>query len=393
MVYFENTEYYYIVNVTGALEPSTVEIAFILTRDNDVTKNIGTIIIEKELGYNAYLQDINFQVVGDSVSAYPSFYEADENGNVVDNSDYEIRGYYAGIDYDNADINGIKHFRIDGTVADVDLESYSPNFTIPLGSTIERLDEDGNWTTDLEANYLGEEEDASGELKDVVVTYRVISEDLVNTVYYHITARDVLYNLTLRFTIYYQLPNGECIDASDANSPINNRVVLIIVRNYALKETDENGQTIEYAKGDDGSYPYVATEDNKGGITDYITGMNNQSTLFYAPCDLTKYTYTFGRNLSGCYGFSIVTPIYEGETTGELINGERYNYEIYLKQEDDWYQESNLLPNLDLNGKYDGKYFFVENSHRNRIRNFAIVITPKTVDESWGLTDNDTTWN
>jgi len=393
MVYFENTEYYYIVNVTGALEPSTVEIAFILTRDTDVTKNIGTIIIEKELGYNAYLQDINFQVVGDSVSAYPSFYEADENGNVVDNSDYEIRGYYAGIDYDNADINGIKHFRIDGTVADVDLESYSPNFTIPLGSTIERLDEDGNWTTDLEANYLGEEEDSSGELKDVVVTYRIISEDLVNTVYYHVTARDVLYNLTLRFTIYYQLPNGECIDASDANSPINNRVVLIIVRNYALKETDENGQTIEYAKGDDGSYPYVATEDNKGGITDYITGMNNQSTLFYAPCDLTKYTYTFGRNLSGCYGFSIVTPIYEGETTGELINGERYNYEIYLKQEDDWYQESNLLPNLDLNGKYDGKYFFIENSHRNRIRNFAIVITPKTVDESWGLTDNDTTWN
>lgn len=393
MVYY-STAAYYVVNITDLLETGELIYTFNLQRETDVQKELTSIQIEKLKGTSAYLQDINFQAGSDSNLVYPTIYESNANGEEI-TSLYDIRVYYAGIDYDGADENGIEYFRIDGKVADIDIENYHPTFTIPVGATIERYDSaSGTWTTDLYANFIGEDEN-----KDCIILYRITSEDGLSTVYYHITTTDILYNLTLRFTIYYRDGNGNIMLADDANSPIKNSTVVITVRNYVLKQSiDAYTKNIE---GNHTTYPLEPTTDNPTGITGEINGVNNQTTLFYRPHSLSDYLYTFGRNLSGCYGFSIVSPIYNGTTGGKLVNGERYTYDIYFKGVADgtggvqypWETDDYILPNLDDTGVYDGKYFFIENSLRNRIRNFAIVINAETGDGDWGLTDDTTTWN
>ena len=393
MVYY-STAAYYVVNITDLLETGELTYTFNLQRETDVQKELTSIKIEKLKGTSAYLQDINFQAGSDSNLVYPTIYESNANGEEI-TSLYDIRVYYAGIDYDGADENGIEYFRIDGKVADIDIENYHPTFTIPVGATIERYDSvNDTWTTDLYANFIGEDEN-----KDCIILYRITSEDGLSTVYYHITTTDILYNLTLRFTIYYRDGNGNIMLADDANSPIKNSTVVITVRNYVLEQSiDAYTKIIE---GNHTTYPLEPTTDNPTGITGEITGVNNQTTLFYRPHSLSDYLYTFGRNLSGCYGFSIVSPIYNGTTGGKLVNGERYTYDIYFKGVADgtdgvrypWATDDYILPNLDDTGVYDGKYFFIENSLRNRIRNFAIVINAETGDGDWGLTDDTTTWN
>ena len=393
MVYY-STAAYYVVNITDLLETGELTYTFNLQRETDVQKELTSIQIEKLKGTSAYLQDINFQAGSDSNLVYPTIYESNANGEEI-TSLYDIRVYYAGIDYDGADENGIEYFRIDGKVADIDIENYHPTFTIPVGATIERYDSvNDTWTTDLYANFIGEDEN-----KDCIILYRITSEDGLSTVYYHITTTDILYNLTLRFTIYYRDGNGNIMLADDANSPIKNSTVVITVRNYVLKQSiDAYTKIIE---GNHTTYPSEPTTDNPTGITGEINGVNNQTTLFYRPHSLSDYLYTFGRNLSGCYGFSIVSPIYNGTTGGKLVNGERYTYDIYFKGVADgtdgvqypWATDDYILPNLDDTGVYDGKYFFIENSLRNRIRNFAIVINAETGDGDWGLTDDTTTWN
>ncbi len=144
-------------------------------------------------------------------------------------------------------------------------------------------------------------------------------------------------------------------------------------------------------------YPYEASELDKEGITKYITGLNNQMSMFYYPIDATKYQYSFGRNYSGCYGFTAITPKYKGESNGTLINGRRYEYDIYLatgaKGTYGWNSDSYKLHDLDLNNKYDGKYYFISGSTKNRIREFALVVNEKTSGGNWGLTDEDISWD
>ena len=393
MVYY-STAAYYVVNITDLLETGVLTYTFNLQRETDVQKELTSIKIEKLKGTSAYLQDINFQAGSDSNLVYPTIYESNANGEKI-SSLYDIRVYYAGIDYDGADEKGIEYFRIDGKVADIDIENYHPTFTIPVGATIERYDSANNtWTTNLYANFIGEDEN-----KDCIILYRITSEDGLSNVYYHITTTDILYNLTLRFTIYYRDAGGNIMLADDDNSPIKDSTVVITVRNYELKQSiDAYTKIIE---GNHTTYPLEPTTDNPTGITGEINGVNNQTTLFYRPHSLSDYLYTFGRNLSGCYGFSIVSPIYNGTTGGKLVNGERYTYDIYFKGVADgadgvqypWATDDYILPNLDDTGVYDGKYFFIENSLRNRIRNFAIVINAETGDGDWGLTDDTTTWN
>lgn len=389
MVYYSHAVYY-VVNITDKLETGQLTYTFSLQRETDVNKELTSIKIEKSLGTNAYLLDINFQAESDTVLSYPTIYEADANGKEV-TSIYDIRAYYAGIDYDGADEAGKTIFRIDGKVADIDLSNYHPTFTIPIGASIERKNGD-SWSIDLYADFIGEEDQ-----DECIIQYRITSEDKSSVVYYHITATDILYNLTLRFTIYYRDANGNISVAEE--SAIKDRVIIVSVRNYALignvedykNETDANNHV---------TYPYEPTESNPTGITGYISGVNNHTTMFYKPVAYDDYLYTFGRNFSGCYGFSVVTPIYEGATTNNLVNGERYSYEIYFMGVEGtesnlypWATDKYILPNLDNTGVYDGKYFFIENSLRNRIRNFAIVIDEKTGSGDWGLTDEDTTWN
>lgn len=391
---------YYILNVLSDLEPSVIELDLSLERATGVSKDVGTIYIEKLQGTNAYLQDIQFQLSENASTVYPTFAEADANGVAVDDSIYDIRGYYAGIDYDGADNNITKNFIIDGKVANEDLENYCPIFTLPIGATIQRItrDDTGNETgryDDLYANYLGVD-DGSGDYIAKPIIYEIVSEDGLNKVYYYISVSDLLYNLTLRFNIYFRTAGGDIVKASDSSSLIKDNIVVINVVNYEL---DSN---TTYNIGTNGEYPFETIVDGNSTVTikDYIVGKYNQSTLFYAPVNESKYLYTFGRNRSGCYKFNVITPIYNGTASEKLVNGARFNYDIYFgKLTDD---DSNgiydtptgkQLPDFDNTKDYVGKYFFIEESTRNRIRYFSIIIDCSTGDDSWGLTDDDSTWN
>lgn len=392
---------YYILNVLSDLEPSVIGLNLSLERATGVSKDVGTIYIKKLQGTNAYLQDIQFQLSENASTVYPTFAEADASGVAVENSIYDIRGYYAGIDYDGADNNITTNFIIDGKVANEDLENYCPIFTLPIGATVQRItrDDTGNETgryDDLYANYLGVD-DGSGDYIAKPIIYEIVSEDGLNKVYYYISVSDLLYNLTLRFNIYFRTAGGDIVKASDSSSLIKDNIVVINVVNYEL---DSN---TTYDLGTNGEYPFETIDDEGNStvtIKDYIVGKYNQSTLFYAPVNESKYLYTFGRNRSGCYKFNVITPIYNGTASDKLVNGARFNYDIYFgKLTDD---DSNgiydtptgkQLPDFDNTKDYVGKYFFIEDSTRNRIRYFSIIIDCSTGDDSWGLTDDDSTWN
>lgn len=391
---------YYILNVLSDLEPSVIELDLSLERATGVSKDVGTIYIEKLQGTNAYLQDIQFQLSENASTVYPTFAEADASGVAVENSIYDIRGYYAGIDYDGADNNITTNFIIDGKVANEDLENYCPIFTLPIGATVQRItrDDTGNETgryDDLYANYLGVD-DGSGDYIAKPIIYEIVSEDGLNKVYYYISVSDLLYNLTLRFNIYFRTAGGDIVKASDSSSLIKDNIVVINVVNYEL---DSN---TTYDLGENGEYPFETIDNGNSTVTikDYIVGKYNQSTLFYAPVNENNYLYTFGRNRSGCYKFNVITPIYNGTASEKLVNGARFNYDIYFgKLTDD---DSNgiydtptgkQLPDFDNTKDYVGKYFFIEDSTRNRIRYFSIIIDCSTGDDSWGLTDDDSTWN
>lgn len=366
---------------------------------------IGSITIEKTKGTSAYLQDVVFQISSDMIFSYPLITALieKENGELIENVNYDPLMYYDGIDYDKADVDGVKIFHIHGEVSHVDIEYYAPLFRIPLGAKIQRYIGNDEWSDQLEGNYIGFEEDPNDF---IWVKYRIIPEvDLddqgnvisdANAVYYYISVEDIKYNLTIRFTLYYE-SNGELIEASDETSPIKNRVVLINVRNYQLEEG------INYVPGSGEVYPFEGIIKQYFVYDDNLPLLNSKATMFYFPPTIENYIITFGRNLSGCYGFSITTPIYNGPTSGDFVSGERYDYSIYLKPKgvDDWKTDENLLPDLDNHdpeldefGNYVGKYFYIEGTtRRQRIREFAIVIHDNTVGVGWGLYKDDTSWD
>lgn len=386
---------FYQIDISYLLETGLKTYTFSLNRESGITYNLGAITVEKKLGINAYLLDIQFQLDSEITVFYPDIFQADSSGIKVDPSDYDIRAYFDGIDYDDADTEGIVRFRIDGKVSDIDITDYAPSFTLPFGASIERYDElTAQWTSDLTTNFISENEN-----EDRVVLYRIVSEDASSTVYYHITAVDIIYNLTIRFTLYFRFTNGTIVEASDASSPIKNAVVLITLRNYNLV-TEVGGNPVNYEvvinpTTGDITYPF------EGTILDYVSSINNQSTLFYypTPTGITNYLYTFGRNKTGAYGFSIVSPKYQGTTQAGLTNGLRYNYSIYLKTgttggtQYPWNSPNFLLPNLDPTGETVGRYYFVTGSLRQIIREFAIVIDESTTGSQWGLYDDYTSWD
>jgi hypothetical protein len=108
-----------------------------------------------------------------------------------------------------------------------------------------------------------------------VIQYRVTSEDGQNIVYYFLTAEDISYILTIRFTIFFQAANGTIYEAKDANSLIKDDVVLINIKNYALKEKDEYDVPIEYIPTvDENGKNHYPFEDE--GIKNYVVSLNTQ---------------------------------------------------------------------------------------------------------------------
>lgn len=392
----------YAMDITFELEVGEKTYAFTLSREGGVTYDLGSVVIRKNLGVSAYLNDIRFQINSEITLKYPEIYQINSDGSTVTPAVYDPRVFFDGIDYDDADTNGVQYFRINGEVSDIDLSSYYPDFTLPIGAVIQRQVGPNSWSNDLAGNFTSEVEDVN-----TVVRYRILSEqtnannpgvltDIVDStiVYYDLTVIDILYNLTIRFTLFYRFENGTIVPAGDPTSPINNSVILIIVKNYETDESFTPSITIDPVTGRI-IYPY------EGEIFGYTAGVRNQSTLFYypLPANITDYLYTFGKNKTGVYNFSIVSPKYTGVTTGNLVNGLRYDYNIYLRTgvtgtgTYPWNDDDYKLPEFDTNGEIIGKYYYVLGTNRQIIREFAIVIEESTLGSQWGLYDDYTSWD
>ena len=295
----------------------------------------------------------------------------------------------------------VKHFRIDGKVADTVLESYAPTFTTPYGATIYKYVGTGNpetdqfdtsntskWSTTLEADFVGQDDEV------ILVVYMVVSENGTERVFYHITVEDIEYNLTLRFSIYYEYEDEfgalQRIPANDPSSPIKNSVVLISLRNLKMRTLSVEEQGLFLTSGPlVSNFPTVLNSD--------IEGYNNQSSLYYFVGMSSTINYRFGRNTTGIYNFNIITPKYQGVATEDLTPGQRYHYEMYMNLygETNYYQEKYHLPWMsqrDIN--MGGIFYAISSPSSNPIsRELVIVIKNTTQKPWWGLYDDYTSWD
>lgn len=372
--------------LTNLLETGEKDYHFKLIREGN-EYDLVTLKITKELGVSAYLVDVKFEgLEGGAIFKYPLIRASDQNGNP--NDSYDTRFYAEGIDYLDSE-GDVFNFRIDGEVSDIDLEHYSPGFVLPLGAKIRRYDNINGWTAYtsdvnddiLKTNYVG----LFDELE--IIKYEVISEDGNNTVSYFLTAKDVKYNLTLRFKIYYRHPTLGLIDANSDNSPIKNNVLVISLINMELDDdyqtTGSNNKVSEF--------PQLEEEN--------FVGLNNQSSLYYFIEHDKEINFRFGRNMTGAYNFNVVTPKYRGAETENLSPKERYTYDMYIiprgTSEESWYDDEYQLPEMETYiESYQGKFYYVYFPSTNPItRELAIVINPETVDKKWGLYDDFTTFD
>lgn len=383
--YFDETEIFegehidrFLMYISGELEPGLKTYKFYLARTAEVSYPLGQIEVTKLAGSSAYLLDIKFTLTDQEIIyQYPIIRISDQYGNPSDA--YDPRIYADGIDYADTISAGITSFRIDGKVSDIILENYSPRFFLPFGATIQRYDpKSGNFVDNLYDDFTGSEID---ELK--VVHYRVTSEDGQQTVDYFITVTDIKYNVTLRFEIYYEMPNGTIIDAKAATSPIRNNVLLISMKNYNLSGFATTGPTVY-------DFPEGINES-------HFTEIDIQASLYFFITDDENLIYRFGRSSSGAYNFNLFTPRYVGPQTETQTPGERYHYEMYIMPAGvtDWKIDAYKLPDMDTVAEgFSGLYYFVYNPTADPItRTLAIVIKPTTQDKKWGLYDEYASWD
>jgi hypothetical protein len=335
------------------------------------------LLITKEKGKSAYLEDIRFSELENETN-YPDIFVTDGAGNI--NDDYNPQAYFNGIDYDGADDAYETYFIIDGQVSNVPLDDYQPIFDgfLPVGATIEKREWDSVnsvwvWTTDLSADFTVDPVTGiePGPTDDKVrIRYRVVSEDLTNTVYYDISVTDVIFNVTFLFNIYYCAdgPTGTCVLAEDSLE-FNQELVIINVQNILT-----DGQKL--AVGDDpANYP-VFTE---------VTGLENRTIQFFYT-DNPNYRYRFSRNKSYFYNISVELPL------DQYLN-DLYDYSIEFSIGTIDYElndASNYVPGL------QGKYFYIQDSVNLRTRRFNIYIYPKETpetDKPFGLFDFFKTWS
>jgi hypothetical protein len=292
------------------------------------------------------------------------------------------RIYYAGIDYDGADEAGEENFRILGYVANIPLVEYAPIFLpyLPPGSTVSRRAysaqyPNGYWTKEVndesspadkallatDFTLIPKTGQEPGDDEDVIITYRITSEDGESQVYYHITVTDIVYNVSIIFDIYYD-DNGTLIPAHEADELID-KVILINVKNF---NTDV---PIGVAPA-----PTVADFP----AFSEITGYNNSVLMYYLPTT-SFYKYRFGRNMSGFYAFTVDIPVSSDNYT--------YAYKIYFNNDE-------LNDIGDYVAGADGKYYYIQAGTKPRTRRFEIRISKSSPyeDPSWGLHDNQDSW-
>jgi len=369
-------------------DPGIYTYTFKLYRDG--TSNFVTLathlVITKKAGTDAYLNDIRFSVLANETN-YPYISITDQYGVINNATGLDPRVYFDGIDYDEADTLGYRFYRVDGSVANTPLAEYMPYMIdyLPYGATISRYAYNTTthiwyWTSEVTQDSTNEEKAVlladftifpdtglePTEGNDVVIQYRVTSEDGLFYTYYYITVTDVTYNVTIIFDIYYctDATQDSCTLASNSVD-FSNQLVIISVKNY---DTDGDGTVVGVTNP--AYYPTFST----------INALNNQMTEFYFTYS-GDYRYSFGRNISGFYVFDLELPLDKYLNPIYTYNIQFLDYTLN--------DASNYVSYL------EGKYFYIEYATINRSRRFNVYIREVTNPQTsapWGLFDFFKSW-
>lgn len=361
-------------------EPGVYTFNFTYTRGGETVNVPENLVITKRQGVDAYLSDILFSETATETD-YPAIAVSDAQGVPIDPPPFSPAIFFAGIDYDDSE-NIIFNYRIDGQVANTPLNEYTPFFLefLPRGATIARQvfpieDPSRDWTDEVDFDsspalkaqlatdftLMPETGQEPTEAEDVIITYRVTSEDGENEVFYHITVVDIVFNVSLIFEVVYDHPTLGLLDA--ANSELLGKTILINVLNF---NTDVEVTNI--------IRPTVADFPEFEAFND----INTRANMFYT-ANTEDYRYRFGRNISGFFSFTVDLP--------QDDQGNDYAYEILFNNDP-------LNPIDDFVSGREGYYFYINGGTRNRTRRFTIVVSSlnTTVDTGWGLDDYFRSW-
>lgn len=355
------TDTYLVFTVDETAVAGDYSFAISYRRTGESPISLGTLFVRKSQGTNAYLFDIQFAELATETN-YAAIHVSDASGTIIA-SPYSPSIYYAGIDYDGANTAGVTNFRVDGQVSNIPLDSYIPYFLnhLPLGATIARKLSNGSYTVgvsgvdDPNVGVLAADFTASetGGDVDIIITYRVTSENGLNNVFYHITVTDITYNVSYIFDVVYQ---GNALRPN-----LDGIVVVINVRNM----------TTNLPVGDT-----VVTELPAFST---VTGYTNSTNLMYM-IGYPNYKFRFGRNKSGYFSFNVrvLDP-----------NGYTYKFKIELNGTD----ELNDIRDYDVNSNDPGKYYYINSSTKNRSRSFVITIYDAAVPlRDYGFTNKEFSW-
>jgi len=384
-----DTNDYLLIYLSFETNPGIYTFNFVFYRDGQTSDYITIatpLDITKRAGTDPFLTDIRFSQLANETE-YPIIRITDAAGTVLTGTGYDPRVYFGGIDYDGADLYPYYYYRVDGYVSNTPLDSYMPYMLdyLPYGGSVARQYWDGDsweWTVEVDATTLDKSplladftiDPITGmepsEEDELLILYRVTSEDGLVYTYYYITVTDVTYNVTLIFDVYYCTGAGvETCTIAKESTQFDDELVIITVKNF---DTDLEANVINVTDPDD--YPVFSA----------IEGLNNQVTQFHFTYD-GDYRYSFGRNISGFYVFSVELP--QDQYLNDIYEYEiEFSYGVY-----DYllYDASDYVDGL------EGKYFYIEPSTRNRTRRFNIYVrvdaTPAT-GAPWGLFDFFRSW-
>ncbi|MBU1093098.1 MAG: hypothetical protein KKH01_01405 [Firmicutes bacterium] len=356
------TDTYLVFTVDSTAIAGDYEFAMGYARTGEAVINLGTLYITKNQGEDAYFTDIQFAELATETN-YALIYVSNTEGIPDLLSPYSPTIYYAGIDYDGSKTAEERDFRVDGQVSNIPIDEYIPYFLnyLPLGATVAKELVGGGYTAEVTGPddpnvYLLAADFTSGEVNefdDLIITYRVTSENGLNQVYYHITVTDVTYNVSYIFEVIY---------IGNALQPdLDGTVIVINVKNMLTNLPVGDVLVTEL--------PVFTT----------VTGYNNSTNLMFM-LGHEDYKFRFGRNKSGFYSFSI-----------DVLDAENYlyDYKIELNGTD----ELNTVSSYDPSSLDNGKYYYINSSTKNRTRYFTITIfdaheTPR----DYGFVDKDESW-
>ena len=357
------TNNYLVFTIDQSALAGTYQFDVFYHRTGDQPIDLGNVYIKKSPGTNAYLIDIQFAELATETN-YALIYVSDSAGIPV-TSEYEPSIYYAGIDYDGANTAGETNFRVDGQVSNIPLDEYIPYFLnyLPSGATIARKLSDGSYSLEvsgpddpdvsgLAADFTSQE--GVSEDQDIIITYRVTSEDGLHFVYYHITVTDVTYNVSYIFDVIYE--------GNSLKPNLTGSVIIINVRNMTtnLPVTDT-----------------IVTELPQFSA---VTSYTNSTNLMYM-LGFDSYKFRFGRNKSGFFSFNVM-----------ILDADGYLYDISIKLNGE--TELQNVNDLDLDSNDEGKYYYINSSTKNRTRNFVITISNARVpSRDYGFSDSESTWD